>query len=80
MRISNVTLGYDFAKTIKFKNLSQFKLYVAALNLYTFTKYNGLDPEVGHSENAGGYSFGQGVDQGSYPRPRTLLVGVNIKF
>ncbi|WP_243347702.1 SusC/RagA family TonB-linked outer membrane protein [Parabacteroides sp. FAFU027] len=82
LRISNVTLGYDVAKNLKLKNLSQFRLYVAAQNLFTFTKYSGLDPEVGHSEGdaTGVYSFGQGIDNGSYPRPRIFLVGVNIKF
>jgi TonB-linked SusC/RagA family outer membrane protein len=82
LRISNVTLGYDFAKIIKLKNISQFHLYVSATNLFTFTKYNGMDPEVGYSASdaSGGYSFGQGVDLGYYPRPQTYLVGVNIKF
>jgi hypothetical protein len=82
LRISNVTLGYDFAKTVKFKNLSQCRLYVAVENLFTFTKYDGMDPEIGHSESdaSGVYSFGQGVDVGTYPRPQTFLVGVNLKF
>ncbi len=82
LRISNVTLGYDFAKNIKWKYLSQFRLYVAAENLFTFTKYDGMDPEIGYaaSDAAGVYSFGQGVDIGYYPRPQTFLVGVNIKF
>jgi len=57
-------------------------LYVAANNLFTFTKYTGMDPEVGFSASdaSGVYSFGQGVDVGTYPRPQTYLVGVNIKF
>lgn len=82
LRISNVTIGYDLAKQIKLKNLSQFRLYVAAENLFTFTKYSGMDPEVGNSgsDASGVYSFGQGVDVGTYPRPQTFLVGVNIKF
>jgi len=82
LRISNVTLGYDLAKQIKWKQLSQFRLYVAAENLFTFTKYSGMDPEVGNagSDASGVYSFGQGVDVGTYPRPQTFLVGVNIKF
>ena len=82
LRISNVTLGYDLAKHIKWKNLSQFRVYVAAENLFTFTKYSGMDPEVGNSgsDASGVYSFGQGVDVGTYPRAQTFLVGVNIKF
>jgi TonB-dependent starch-binding outer membrane protein SusC len=82
LRISNVTLGYDFAKLINWKYLSQCRLYVAAENLFTFTKYSGMDPEVGFSASdvSGTYSFGQGVDVGTYPRPQTFLVGANIKF
>lgn len=82
LRISNVTIGYDLAKQIKWKNLSQFRLYVSAQNLITFTKYSGMDPEVGFSPSdaSGVYSFGQGVDVGTYPRPQTFLLGVNIKF
>lgn len=89
LRVSNVTLGYDVAKLIRWKNLSQFRLYVAAQNLVTFTKYTGMDPEVGASApDATGnsatannpHSFGQGVDNGFYPRPRVYMAGVNIIF
>jgi len=82
LRVSNITLGYDFSKDIKWKNLSQLRVYIAAENLITFTKYSGMDPEVGHSatDASGVYSFGQGVDLGFYPRPQTFLMGVNIKF
>jgi len=81
-RISNITLGYDFAKLVKWKNLSQFRLYVAGENLFTFTKYSGMDPEIGYSsyDATGVYSFGQGVDLGYYPRPRKTMVGVSIIF
>jgi TonB-linked SusC/RagA family outer membrane protein len=76
MRISNVTLGYDFAPLLAQKWLSQARLYFQVQNLYCFTKYDGMDPEVGF----GYYSWVSGMDLGSYPRPRTYLVGVNIKF
>lgn len=82
LKVSNITLGYDLAKVIKWKELSQLRLYVTAENLLTFTKYTGMDPEVGYSapDASGVYSFGQGVDLGTYPRPQTFLVGVNVKF
>jgi len=82
LRVSNITLGYDFAKLAHLKNLTQFRLYVAAENIFTFTKYNGMDPEVGYSSSdaSGAYSFGQGVDLGYYPRPRKTMVGVSIIF
>lgn len=81
-RINNVTLGYDFTKMMKCKYISQCRLYVAAENLITFTKYDGMDPEVGFSAQGSNseYNFGQGVDVGFYPRPRTCLLGLNLKF
>jgi TonB-dependent starch-binding outer membrane protein SusC len=82
LRVSNITLGYDVAKVIKWRNLSQFRLYVAAQNLITFTKYTGMDPEVGFNapDASGKYVFGQGFDNGFYPRPRVFMAGVNIIF
>ena len=76
LRISNVTLGYDFAKLIKCKYISQCRLYAQVQNALTFTKYDGMDPEIGYG-NAGWVS---GIDYGYYPRPRTFLFGVNLKF
>jgi TonB-dependent starch-binding outer membrane protein SusC len=75
-RISNLQVGYDFAPSFKLKNLSQLRLYVAVQNAYTFTSYNGMDPEVGYGTD----SSTSGIDLGFYPRPRTLLTGINIKF
>lgn len=82
LRVSNITLGYNLAKLVRWKYLSQFRLYVAAQNLVTFTKYSGMDPEVGASayDASGTYYFGQGVDNGFYPRPRVYMAGVNIIF
>jgi len=76
LRISNVTLGYDFAKLLNWKVISQARLYFQVQNLYTFTKYDGMDPEVGYGSD----SWVSGIDVGYYPRPRTFLVGVNVKF
>ena len=82
LRITNITLGYDFANLIKFKYLSECRLYVSANNLLTFTKYNGMDPAVGFSAQGANsnYNFGQGVDVGFYPTPKTYLMGLRIKF
>jgi len=77
LRIKSVSLGYDFKKFIpKAVPISQFRVYVSASNLYTFTGYKGTDPEVGYTPNA----FGSGVDIGTYPIARTYLFGVNVKF
>lgn len=76
LRISNITLGYDFAKLMKLSFVSQARLYFQVQNAFTFTKYNGMDPEIGYGTDA----WVSGVDVGYYPRPRTFLVGVNLKF
>jgi hypothetical protein len=76
LRISNVTIGYDLGKVFKKSYLKQVRLYAAALNLYTFTKYDGMDPEIGY----GSEGYASGVDVGYYPRPRTFMFGANFKF
>lgn len=76
LRISNITLGYDFAKLIHTPYISQARLYFQVQNAFTFTHYNGMDPEVGYGMDG----WVSGVDLGYYPRPRTCLVGINLKF
>ena len=76
LRISNITLGYDFAKLLHQKFVSQARLYFQVQNAFTFTKYDGMDPEIGYGVN----SWASGVDLGYYPRPRTFMVGLNLKF
>jgi TonB-dependent starch-binding outer membrane protein SusC len=76
LKISNVTIGYDLSKLAKIKYLSQARLFASVQNAFTFTKYNGMDPEVGYGLENGS----AGVDIGYYPRPRTFLLGLNIKF
>jgi TonB-linked SusC/RagA family outer membrane protein len=82
-RISNVTFGYDFKQLLPFIPLQQIRFYVTIQNLYTFTKYTGMDPEVGYAPTgtAGwGDNIEQGIDIGNYPTPRTVMVGASIKF
>lgn len=78
LKVQNITLGYDLKHLFKNMPLGQVRLYVSAQNLYTFTKYPGMDPEVGF----GGYGVGwvSGIDVGAYPAARTILFGVNIKY
>lgn len=82
VKIQNVSFGYDFKKLIPSMPLTQARLYVQAQNLYTFTGYSGMDPEIGYgsSINGNSNSWVSGIDLGSYPNPRTILVGVNLKF
>jgi TonB-linked SusC/RagA family outer membrane protein len=76
LRISNITVGYDFAKLLRCKAISQCRVYAQVQNAFTFTKYDGMDPEIGYGTD----SWASGIDVGYYPRPRTFLVGVNLKF
>jgi TonB-linked SusC/RagA family outer membrane protein len=76
LRIANVTLGYDLSRILKSKYCKQLRVYVQAQNLLTFTKYKGMDPEIGYGTDG----WVSGVDVGYYPRPRTFLIGANVKF
>ncbi|AHM59075.1 TonB-dependent receptor [Flammeovirgaceae bacterium 311] len=81
LRISNVTLGYDLGRLLKAGNNRQVRLYASAQNLYTFTRYIGMDPEIGYGiDNGETDRFSSGIDLGYYPRPRTFLLGLNVKL
>jgi len=83
LRINNITAGYDFANLINNRNVSQVRLYVQVQNPFTFTKYDGMDPEIGYGtedDRTGTSGWVSGIDLGYYPRPRTILFGINIKF
>jgi TonB-linked SusC/RagA family outer membrane protein len=79
VRISNVVLGYRLNNLLK--NLEWFKgasVYAAVNNLYTFTKYDGMDPDVGYSPD--GFGWATGADLGLYPLPRTVMFGASVTF
>ena len=77
-KIKSVLLGYDFKHLWKACPLQQLRFYVQVQNLFTFTGYTGLDPEVGSA--GGGLGWESGIDLGLYPPARTFLVGASIKF
>ena len=86
VKIQNITLGYDFKRLFPQMPLGQARLYFTAQNLFTFTGYSGLDPEVGFSDElqVNGISqrvrWASGVDLGYYPSAKTFLFGVNLTF
>ena len=81
LKIKNITVGYDFKKTFKKLPVQQLRLYFTAQNLFTFTGYSGMDPEIGFgSENDSDKGWASGIDLGYYPSARTFMVGVNVKF
>jgi hypothetical protein len=68
VRLRNISFGYSLpVKATDFLKISKLRLYVAAENLLTFTKYLGYDPEIG------GSVFSNGIDHGIYPQPRTIM-------
>jgi TonB-linked SusC/RagA family outer membrane protein len=84
LRFKNVQLGYSIPASLLEKvNMSSFRIYIAAQNLFTFTRYTGLDPEVGtvdHTTNVGAPTLNVGVDDGIYPQARTFSVGIQVDF
>ena len=78
IRLQNITLGYTVpAKLLKKIYLSNVRVYFSAQNVYTWTKYKGLDPEVGAMY---GDALMTGVDYGRYPSPRIFTFGLNVSF
>lgn len=78
-RIKTATLGCDLTKlTNSLGFFSKFRLYVAANNLFTFTQYQGMDPEIGFGNS--NQSWARGIDVGYYPQPRTYMMGLNVNF
>lgn len=75
LRVRNLTLGYTIPQTVFGKGFESLRLYFSAQNPFTFTEYEGYDPEIG-----GDGIFTRGVDQGNYPVSRRFLIGVQAKF
>lgn len=74
LKLDNLTLGYQFNME-KVKEIGQLRLYVTGQNLFTITKYTGVDPEVSLS------GLAPGIDNRNYyPKTRSFLLGVNISF
>lgn len=78
LRIQNVQLGYTLpTRWIRHLKLNRLKVYASGQNLYVFTPYKGLDPEIGAlNQNV----FLTNVDLGRYPSPRTITFGINAEF
>nr|WP_281167482.1 SusC/RagA family TonB-linked outer membrane protein [Spirosoma luteum] len=76
VRLRNVELGYTFQKTLLSKlSIRNVRLYVSGQNLFTITQYSGLDPDV-----TGANIQERGVDNGHWPSPRVMSVGLTGDF
>lgn len=76
LRLKNLTVGYTIPSRISEKvGMKNLRAYLTATNLFTITKYSGLNPEVSNTS-----STTPCVDNGSYPISRTYTFGLNITF
>ena len=78
--MQKVMLGYTFSPTVlKRLHVERLRVYFQALNLFTITKYTGLDPELVGSNLGDNTNFG--IDFGNYPaNQKGYNFGVNISF
>ena len=72
-KMDNMSVGYNFEKYLN------ARLSFTVQNVFTITKYSGLDPEVDTGVEADGVHK-QGIDNNFYPRPRVFVLGVNLTF
>ncbi len=74
LRIKNVQLGYTLPQSVLTKmKMGNLRVYVSGTNIFAFTNYSGLDPEIG---NRGSLEIG--IDRGFYPAPRVWQVGLQV--
>jgi hypothetical protein len=78
LRLRNVAIGLDFAKLYKIKYFKRLQLVLSGRNIYTHTKYTGMDPEV--SSITPNSSYERGVDNNSIPNLKSYQVGLNVGF
>lgn len=77
LRLNTITLGYTLPKKLlKQAHISNARVYCTLNNIHTFTGYEGYDPEVSASSSA----LTPGVDNSSYPRAKSWVLGVNLTF
>ena len=77
LRMQTLTLGYSLPHKVTslIGGLQKVRFYLQASNLFTITKYSGLDPEVMPASD-----ISKGIDSGAYGMPRQFLLGVNVQF
>ncbi len=82
VRLKNIQLGYTIPNTSSEKiRIERIRVYASVQNLFTYTRFSGLDPEMQTSENAAGEGDrAVGIDWGTYPNSKTYLIGLNLTF
>jgi TonB-dependent starch-binding outer membrane protein SusC len=76
LRLKNVSLSYALPTSLV-RNIGAVSVFISGMNLYTLTKYTGIDPE---SSSLNGADTALGVDYGSYPNSRIYTTGLNFTF
>jgi len=78
LKLRNLTIGYTLPDPLLRKfYIKHLRIYASSQNLFTITKYSGLDPEIGIQN---GNPTQNGVDNGTYPLSRAFTVGLNVTF
>lgn len=78
LRIKDISISYNFTGAwMKRAGISRLQPYFTATNVWTFTKYKGIDPEVNQWGTSGAV---QGIDWGTYPQCRSFVFGLNVEF
>lgn len=82
VRLKNLQIGYSFGNSLLSRlKVSSVRFFVSAQNMFTITKYTGLDPEMYLNNNSAADGVrAVGIDWGTYPSARTYTAGVNINF
>jgi hypothetical protein len=82
IRLKNIQLGYTMPiRSTRTITVEQLRVYASVQNLFTYTKFSGLDPEMQTSENSAGEGDrAVGIDWGTYPSSKTFLIGLNLTF
>lgn len=76
IKLKNINLNYSFPEALISRlGLSKLDAYITGSNLITWTKYTGFDPDVNSYSG-----LRAGVDEGSYPQSRTVILGLNFGF
>jgi TonB-dependent SusC/RagA subfamily outer membrane receptor len=75
LRLDNLSLSYDIPLNVKW--IKNFRVNLAARNLFTITEYSGWNPDV---NSFGVTARGNGVDYGSFPVIRSIILGVTLNF
>lgn len=80
LRLRNASLGLDFARALKMKGWRKLQLVVGGRNLWTKTKYTGMDPEIssGSTTGASNSAWDRGTDHNTLPNYRSWQIGLNV--